>query len=326
MKYSLIVPAYNVENFIANTLDSIFGQTYKDYEVIVVNDGSTDNTLMIVEQYKEQYSREINIITQENGGLGAARNTGMLASKGEFLFFIDSDDTIEKDALEKINTVIERENSDIVMFNNRLVDMEGNTIEIEKVWDLDSNITLQSHKSLLLCNPSACNKVIRKSLFIENDIKFPGKVWYEDLQTITKLYPWAKKISYLDEPLYIYLQRPGSIMNTKRVDRTVEVINAIEVVRNYYKSIRQFECYKEEIEFLTVFHVFIGMPVRVVKIDRKSKYLNDFYEYTEKYYPNFEENQYVKQLPKSEKLKIKLLKRKWYLCLYFILKIKNSLG
>ena len=98
-KFSIVIPVYNVEDYIKECLDSIMNQTFKDYEVIVVNDGTKDNSMDIVKKYK------VKTINQENGGLSAARNNGAKHAKGEYLLFIDSDDTIEPDLLKELNNV-----------------------------------------------------------------------------------------------------------------------------------------------------------------------------------------------------------------------------
>ena len=109
MKFSIIIPIYNVEEFIKECLDSVMSQTFKDYEVIAVNDGTKDNSMDIVKKYK------VKIINQENGGLSSARNTGVKHAKGEYIIFLDSDDTIERDLLKKLDTAT-KDKPDIVRF------------------------------------------------------------------------------------------------------------------------------------------------------------------------------------------------------------------
>ena len=324
MKYSVIIPAYSVESYIITTLQSVVRQTFDDYEIIVVNDGSRDNTLQRVEEFAKKAERKIKVISQENGGLGAARNTGIKAAKGEYLFFVDGDDTIQENSLEEIDKVIEQNNSDIVVFDYDWVDLHGNVLAVTKGSNIDKqNFSLHEDKRVLLLPNSAVNKVFRRNLFIENNIEFPGRKLYEDVQTIPKLYYWAKNISYLPESLYNYLQRPNSIMNTKVTDRTMEITDAIDEIVRYYKEIGQYDIYKNEIEFLSVMHVLLDIGVRVTKVDRKSKNLEYFVAYVKRQFPVCRNNTYVQNMTKIDKLKMSLLLKRQFGVLSILLKIKS---
>ena len=120
MKFSIIVPVYNVEKYVKRCLDSIFNQTYKDFEVIVVNDGSTDKSMNIVKKYKD-----VKIINEENRGLSHARNNGVKNARGDYILFVDSDDYINKDLLKELNKSLNN-NPDVVRFQVQSVDEYGN--------------------------------------------------------------------------------------------------------------------------------------------------------------------------------------------------------
>lgn len=326
MKYSIIIPAYNVENYIVSTLNSVMEQEFDDYEIIVVNDGSTDQTLKKVEEFieRKEYNKHIKIISQKNGGLGAARNTGIVSAEGEYLLFVDGDDTIEKDTLKEIDKVVNNETVDIIVFDYSWVDLEGNILSVTKGCNLKKGtFSLATEKETLLMPDSAVNKVIRKSLFTDNNILFPGRKLYEDVQTIPKLYYWAQSIIYLEKTLYNYVQRPNSIMNTKSTERTVEIIDAIEEVKKYYIDIGKYHEYQDEIEYLAVAHMLLDISMRVVKIDRNSAVLPKMYSYIKENYPCMLKNEYIKSLGLMDKFKLNLLLNRKYIILYTLLNLKR---
>lgn len=323
-KISVIVPVYNVEHFLIKCLESIAKQTFSDYEVIIVNDGSTDNSLKIAEDYIKIYEDKFKIINQKNGGLGDARNTGIANATGEYLLFVDSDDTISNNALEHLNSLVSKTQADIVIFDYKLVDEYFNELFISpgyKINSLESNI--KEDPALLLSSPSACNKLFKSELFIKSDIRFPKKVWFEDLRTIPKLYLQSNKIIYSNLPLYNYVQRKGSIMNNVNLDRNKEIIYAIEDISSYYDQHNLSNRYKEELEFLCIFHVLLTASVRVNKSKFNHPLLKEFYNFILIEYPDFMSNKYVMELSFKEKTILLLLLKKRYRLLSILIKLKN---
>ena len=120
--YSIIVPVYNVEKYLVNCLDSIINQTYKNFEIIIINDGSTDNSYSILENYAQNYPNLIRVFSKENGGLGSARNLGIQKAVGRFLWFIDSDDWIEVDALFKLYNVLKNNDFNVLVFDFNIIE------------------------------------------------------------------------------------------------------------------------------------------------------------------------------------------------------------
>ena len=165
MKLSIIVPVYNVEKYLAQCLDSLVGQTVEDYEIIVVNDGSPDNSQRIIDDYAARYPGLIVPMIKENGGLSSARNLGMNVAKGEFIGFVDSDDWVDETMYERMLEAIERENADIAY-----CDMddyyEDGTVVYHDVTNFTDPLTVTC---------SACNKLFRRN-FIE-DAQFPVGLW-----------------------------------------------------------------------------------------------------------------------------------------------------
>ena len=213
MKYSIIVPVYNVEQFLETCIESILHQNFIDYEIIAVNDGSTDGSKEILEDYLKKTER-LKVIHQRNKGLGGARNTGIQTATGDYLLLLDSDDYLEMNALETLATYLDKYNLDILAFDCNKVDIEGNIIETISVIDYKEKYTPLTQKQFLFFEPTACTKVYKRTLFTQNKIRFPERLWYEDLATVFRLVPYAKRIGYLKESCYNYVQQPNSITHS----------------------------------------------------------------------------------------------------------------
>lgn len=323
-KISVIVPVYNVQEYLAKCIDSVLAQTFSDYEIIVVDDGSTDNSGVIAAQYAARHPC-IRVITQENGGLGAARNTGIEAAQGEYLLLVDSDDTIAPEALQVLMDTTICTDADLVIFDLLLINLQGIPTQREtgcKYFKSGNNV-LENHK-LLLDWPSACNKLWRRELFLSSGIRYPGRVWYEDLRTTPKLLTLANRVAYVPQPFYHYLQRPGSIMHSSAVARNQEILDAFDDLLAYFKEHRLFDTYYAELEFLAVYHILITASVRVLKADRKHPLLRQFGDYVQQRFPQYMQNRYLaERLSGRERTVLKLISRQQYGLLTCLFKLKN---
>ena len=212
---SVIVPAYNVEKYIKTCLDSIIAQTYFNFEVIVINDGSTDQTEKILNEYES--NSKIRIFSQENGGLSAARNQGLKLANGELVCFIDSDDSVKSDYLEKLAAPF-FEDSDVDITVCGYQEKFENT-EINHVLKSQKITGYQATKDLLIKQQDfdvlAWNKLYRKKLFSDNHIEYPVGQIHEDNLTTYKLFFHAQKIAYIPDELYVY-QRTHSEITKNR--------------------------------------------------------------------------------------------------------------
>lgn len=225
-KISVIVPVYNVEKYLKRCINSILNQTFKNFELILVNDGSTDNSLNICKNYKEKDGR-IQLISQTNKGLSAARNTGLKYAKGKYVCFVDSDDFIEKEYLSLLLSNIEKYNSDIAMCEYYLTNEEGRKYSISRLNEPKDIHVLSGKKTFsyfykenYVPNVVAWNKIYLRSLF--DNIKYDEGHYFEDELIAPFLFYKARRVSFLRVPLYNYVQRPGSIMNTPLTLKKVE--------------------------------------------------------------------------------------------------------
>lgn len=315
-KVSVIIPVYNVENYLRKCLDSLVNQTLKDLEIIVVNDGTTDNSQEIIDEYVKKYPKKVVSIIQENGGQGTARNTGLLHAKGEYIGYVDSDDYVEENMYEELYKKAKEEDSDIVICGNNVVKENYDFLSKEEV-----------DKEFLLGKMAVWNKIYKKNIIVDNKIQFRSKVWYEDLDFTMKVYFSSKKISYVDKPLYNYLLREGSTMNNNNIKRNLELIQAFDSLIDYCKDKKIYNKVKDEIEFLCIYHMYIFAITRVLNTNNNYKakiaIINKFRDYINSNFPNFKQNKYLYLLPKRRKLIYNLINSKFYCIIMGIFKIKN---
>ena len=182
IEVSVVVPIYNVEKYLGRCLESLVNQTFQNIEIICVNDGSPDQSQKIVDEYYKKYPHLIKSLIKENGGLGDARNYGLAHASGKYICFIDSDDWVELDMIEKMYQNAVENDSDIVCCGLRRIDEKGNVLSREQL-NLKNEYT--PREAMITLAPAAWNKLYRKSLFDETNIKYPVGVWYEDLPTTT---------------------------------------------------------------------------------------------------------------------------------------------
>lgn len=225
MDISIIVPAYNVSKYIEKCIDSLLNQTFTgQYEIIIVNDGSTDNTLEIVEEYKD--NEKIVLINQSNMGLSDARNTGIKHSKGKFLFFIDADDFVSRTLLEDASRNIN--DSDLVIFGLTKQLEDGNVIYVDhpkKNKIINENMFWDSFciDHPIICTTS-CTKMYKRSIF--DTISFPSHKVHEDVYTLHSIIEHCNKISLLSKSLYFYVKRDGSITNVVKDQNILDLFDA----------------------------------------------------------------------------------------------------
>lgn len=333
MIVSIIVPVYNVEKYIEKCIDSLLNQTFEDYEIIVVIDGSTDASEKIVRNIQKENPAKIKIINQEKKGPGAARNTGIEAACGKFLLFVDSDDYVSPDLLAHVYEKALSNDSDITVFDAKLVNEDGEYLKYESAIMYENGIiNLQSHERLLIL-PCLWNKLYKKSLFDENKISIPeNSAMGEDLAANMKLLSCAQKVTHLSEPLYFYVQRSGSIMSSSQNDiakimRNKDIITSMDTVIDYFKKTEKYSKYSDELEYLVLCNVLLRATLRVNECDPENKLQAELVDYTIKKYPHFERNKYYKQLlSKKEKTIIWFFKHKLFRTLHFVLRLNRKLA
>lgn len=248
--FSIILPVYNVEKYLKACLDSIYNQTFQDFEIIAVNDGSTDGSLGILNDYRDKYGKMV-VISQDNRGLSAARNVGLLYAEGEYICYVDSDDVIFLRMLEKVyshfdNTV------DIVAYNHIHVDEEFELCDFHTQVLTESKLLKGCGKDIYVSLTNShkyFNAVwrmcVRRSYLDEIGVTFVEGIFYEDVMYTLTCYLNAKYMIYIDEQLYAYRNRQGAITNSRKFAKGVDsYISILAQLLDYLDE----EKYDSEIE------------------------------------------------------------------------------
>lgn len=286
-KISVIIPTYNREKYVKKCLDSILNQTLKDIEIIIVDDGSQDNTKEIVNSYKD---KRIKYIYKNNTGIGDTRNKGISLSKGEYISFVDIDDYIDELMLEKMYKKAKKDDLDIVICN--YIEINEKTKQ-EKKYNLLSfeNTSLKKLPNIInKTNLGPCNKIFKKELF--NELLFPTNIKYEDMALVIKLYKKAKKIGKIDEYLSYFTIHEKS-ETTIRDELVFDIFKSLDIIRNTLNE----NIYQEELETLIISKLTNYNIQQKYQEDKKiaKKFINDSFNYLNKYYPNYKNNKYFKE-------------------------------
>ncbi|MBQ7896411.1 MAG: glycosyltransferase family 2 protein [Oscillospiraceae bacterium] len=323
-KLSIIIPVYNMEKYLCKCLDSVIYNDINDYEIVIVNDGSTDTSPSICEDYAKRYPDLINYVSTPNGGLGEARNVGFRHSKGDFIFFLDSDDYLCENAVYEVLDAL-KDDVDILVYDFVNVTESGKVLSIDKGCNRQGSFTLAENPEFLFCPPSAWNKIWKRSMYAESGISFPGRVWFEDIHTTPKLYALAGKISYAEKAWHQYLHRDGSITKNKNPKRCIEIINALDSTLDYYRENGLFDKYHDQLEYMTIYHQLITSTTRVNLIDWKSDIQRELYDDFVRKFPNYKANPYVKAMPAKLKLLLFYIEHKMYYAFNLTMRLNEAI-
>jgi len=243
MKLSIIIPAYNVEKYIRTTINSLIVQSDKRFEIVIVDDGSTDSTLEVASSIvKESKLNNCKIISKINGGVSSARNEGIQKASGKYIMFLDGDDYVAKDLVEKIYSKIDYSDRDVICFGCDIVDENKNiinsyfdTFEAKgTMTGIDALNNIINHKNMWIYTGSA---VYRNEFLTQYDIKYtPGCVNGEDQEFTIKALSRAKDVIFINSVLCYYVQRHTSISNSYNIKR-FDTIVALERTYKYLEAI-----------------------------------------------------------------------------------------
>ena len=303
---SVIVPIYDVEQYLKRCLDSLVNQTFKEIEILCVNDGSPDQSQKIVDEYVGCYPTKVKSLIKPNGGLADARNYGLDYAQGEYVAFIDSDDWVEITMIEEMYQLAISQSADIVVSDMQYVYDSGRKQFVSGGTFESANIN--NNPEIIKINNSACNKLYMRSLF--DDVKFPKNLWYEDLGCIPILLAKATKIVKIDKIFYHYFQREGSIMHTESA-KIFDIYKAIDLIRDYINE-WNIPCLNE-VKSLYVEH---GAKLTTIKIKdykkRREELLSKNIQLLQERYPAWIKDPIIKSCSIKEKIVLYLLSFKQY--------------
>lgn len=289
MKISVIIPVYNVEQYLERCLTSIANQTYPSLEVIIVNDGSKDQSQTIIDQFVMKYPF-MKSYQKPNGGLSDARNFGIQKATGEYLSFIDSDDYVDVTMYEKLAKKANEKAYDLVVCDFYEV-YPSNTKVCSSNINEDVHTDHQLRCAMHTIYPSAWNKLYKKQLF--SHIEFKKGVWFEDVEFCYRMFPHIHTIGVVKEPLYYYIQREGSISKSSD-PRIYHTLENWEGIIAYYKHIGAYSSFEKELEYSFVRYIYATfvksatkLPYQEFKVAiKKAKAL------VQQYFPKYRRNVY----------------------------------
>lgn len=268
-KVSIIIPVYNVEQYLEKCLDSLISQTLKDIEIICINDGSTDNSLEVLNDYAKKDNR-IKIISKENEGQGIARNLGIELAQGEFIGFVDPDDWVEPEMYEIMYNQAKKLSSQVVICDykkyfeddNKYCDVnifrkavsltKSKAVKFRQEENIDKNLL---DGTLLISPAYIWNTIFETDLLKNNDIKFSDLRCYEDVMFVLRTRVLAQNISYINKSFYYYRIRKTSTLRAND-KRYIDLVNVIELVKDYLTEQNLLEHYHYNFDYFCVSNVY----------------------------------------------------------------------
>ena len=326
MEISVIIPVYNTKAYLEACLQSVLDNDCAGYEIILVDDGSTDGERpSLCDRLAQAHQPLVRVIHQPNQGLGGARNTGLEAAQGEYLLFLDSDDTIAPETLSLLKSAAASTGADIVAFNFCADDGEGHLTPMTANYvQATAPFSAADRPEFLLSLPSAGFRLWRKRLFMDSGVRYPSQVWYEDIRTSMKLFALAGSIYTLPDHLYRYLARQGSIMRSAKVDRNREIIDAFDDLLGWFHRQDSYAQYADVLCRLCIDHLYLAASVRVLKVDPHHPLLMEFAGYLREHFPAYRKNPYLGQLSKPRKLAFHLLEGRHYRLLAWLFRRRGA--
>lgn len=287
---SIIVPIYNVEKYLKQCLNSLVNQTFKDYEVICVNDGSLDDSQSIIDEFTKKYGH-FKCIKKKNGGLSDARNAGLPYAKGEYISFIDSDDYVEPDFLE---CMVEKAKETKALLT---------VCDIDVFYEADKpNYTLKGLRDIpgktdiqraFLSPLFAWNKLYHRSVFEDETIRYPLNLWYEDIPVSVPLFSRLDKIGYVDKTLIHYRQRETSIMGTKNSDKLGDIFIVLNMVYSTLEKNEKLKEFHNELEYLYIEHLLLYGAFRFYRSNQADYLMDRAFKEMHTKFPQWKKNPYI---------------------------------
>ena len=303
-RISIVIPVYNVSEYVGFCIDSILEQTMTDYEIILVNDGSTDNSLEIIKDYEKRFPDKITVYSIENHGVSYARNYGVERAKGEYVLFVDSDDFLEPDMCEKLITCALENDNDVVLCNyysafyNKKKEKFIKKPSSSYIVEICNNFDISKERyELAHISPFPWDKLYRRTLL--EKYHFPLGIRFEDLAVVYRIMCEAKSIGVIHENLYNYRKTSSGSFLSSFTEGTLDIEKALRTMVEGFKSDGRFDMYKDEIEYICTRHIFLRYnsffsEANRGKLDLKLRMIELTQSFLDEYFDNWRNNHYLK--------------------------------
>lgn len=292
-KVSIIVPIYNEENNLRKCIESLINQTYKNLEIILINDGSTDNSKEIIDSYKD---KRIVAIHKKNTGIGDTRNIGIDKSTGDYIMFVDSDDYIELNCVEILLKSLNENKSDLVI-SNYYLDTPSKTYEMNlKIFN---SINIKEDCDLLCkINLSPWIKLYKKDLLINNSNRFPINLKYEDVPFVVEAVIRAGKISFVPNYLYHYVIKKSG----ETITRDKRIFDIITICAIVEKKLKQIDYVNKTNFFVKVLSYYLKNSRYISNINLRNEFIDAIYIYLKRIDKDWRKCTYLKQESKIKRV------------------------
>ena len=316
-KITVIIPCYNVEQYIERCIKSLEAQIYQDFEVICVDDASKDNTVKILKKIVSTSKLSIQIIQNEmNCGPAKSRNRGILAASSEFITFCDADDWYETEYLNKLLQQLETNSADLAVCGYSVVDENGNRQERP----LATNIVLEKKEQILSLDvDSLCMLMVKTAIM--QDTLLPDIRNGEDMAVVPLIMMKANKCVSVSDCLYNYYRRSGSASEKPTMKTVDSFILSYKHIQKYFP-----DQYGEILEYIGVRNLLYAGLITLFSISFQTGKANIILNRFEQEYPRWVKNRFIKNMPRYKRIVLNLVHRRMYLCIWFIAKVRNIMA
>ena len=292
MRFSIIVPVYNVEKYIEKCMESLVNQSFHDYEIIVVDDESPDRSMDIVEAYRSREPEKIRVIHQKNTRQGGARNHGVELALGEYLIFVDSDDYVSRGMLEILDRRLKETACDILAFRYVSVEEDGTLLPEEITSEIKPGLYCpRTDQDVLLLSSGPVNKVFRREFYIGSGFQFPEKLLYEDCMTRI-LYAKAKSILVTEDELYYSVHRENSSMTQAISEKMLDIVTMADLTLKEFRRCGLYETFRDPLEVSVIYCLLCVL--NIINLQQPDHPMQkNIADFIKENFPGYRENTYA---------------------------------
>ena len=299
-RISIIIPVYNAEKYLGQCISSIANQTMKDIEIIAINDGSTDNSLRLLDELSSKYAGKLTIINQENKGAGAARNTGLDAATGDFIKFVDADDYLNVDILSNMYELARENNVRLVRGNYQTLLGPFKFEDLCSWSDIRASgiVDVRNNRDYIITEtPGIGNKLIGRELI--GDMRFPEKTKWEDLALMPVVVASSEKLFHMNAPVYNYRVHMNTTINDfiNKIPNILDIIKCLDIMEAQMRQRGLTEEYSKQIESLYILHTLFRVENAMLWVnfphDKKATVISSLLSILDAKYPNWQSNDII---------------------------------
>lgn len=306
-KVSVIVPVYKVERYLKRCLDSLVCQSLDELQIIVVNDGSPDQSQSIINEFVQRFPNRVFSYEKPNGGLSDARNFGMQFTSGQYIGFIDSDDYVETQMFEKMYNAAVEEDADLVVCDILYEwENEERTMFVPGIRPC-KNIPIQ--KAAFLSPLFAWNKLYRSDVFKQHSLKYPVGLWFEDIPVSVPMFSIIKRVVHVKEAFVHYVQRNNSIMSSFNSPKQADIFTILMLTKDELIRLEQLDEFKTELEYVFIEQLMLYGSFRFYQCENGLAWMRQAHTFIQSEFPLWKQNPYLSTLPLKYQIYLRLISR-----------------